>query len=190
MMNSENTDQTAQSENTKTRKKRSKKKYSGAYYYVAASEQELAKKSFIRTILTVVGLFLQSAVLLLEQGGTKYVLERYPSYAYVYVWLVFVALGVTVYIIIMNFTRYKLAKRIPIERAPKSGFKRRAFLGHEIYMAVYAALLAVEISFVCLSYDGMGLLAVFMCAAALAAAVAARQITHLTLKNAELINNA
>lgn len=172
----------------KKQKKPKKPKFSGSYYYVGKSAEELAKSSFFRTVLSVAGLLVQAVTLLfVPQGGVKYVTENIASYAYTYMWLVFVMLAVTVYIIIMQFTRYKLDKRIPVERAPKNGFKRRAFLGHEIYMGIYALLLAVEISFVCISYDIYGLIAVFLCAVALAAAVGARQITHLTLKDAELI---
>lgn len=182
------TENNAVSGGTKKTKKPKKPKFSGSYYYVGKSAEELAKSSFIRTVLSVVGLLVQAVTLLfIPQGGLEYVTKNIASYAYTYMWLVFVMLAATVYIIIMQFTRYKLDKRIPVERAPKNGFKRRAFLGHEIYMGIYALLLAVEISFVCISYDIYGLIAVFMCAIALAAAVGARQITHLTLKDAELI---
>ncbi len=182
-------DENANTQTENIRKKPKKQKFSGAYYYVAASVEKLAEKSFIRTVVTVIGLILQITVLLfLPQGGLKYVTETIPSYAYAYVWIVFVMLAVSIYIIIMNFTRYKFVKRIPVERAPKKGFTHRAFFGHELYVAMYAVILAVEISFVCIHYDVYGLIAVFICAAALAAAVAARQITHLTLKDAELIN--
>ncbi len=185
----------AENTNTSTKpdtpKKQKKQKYSGAYYYVGASAAELAKKSFIRMVVTVIGLLLQVCVLLfLPQGGLEYIAENIPSYAYAYVWIVFIMLAVTLYIIIMNFTLYKLVKRIPVEHAPKKGFAHRAFLGHEIYVAMYAVIVAVEISFVSIHYDVYGLIAVFLTAAALTAAVAARQITHLALKDAELIKNA
>lgn len=164
-----------------------KNKFSGDYYYIDTDRETLAKNSFIRTLLTVIALMLQIVVLLLPQGGLEYITENIPSYAYIYMWSVFVMLAVSIYNIIMNFTRYKFDKRIPKERAPRRGFKNRTFLGTELFMAVNAFMLAVEISFVCISYDGVGLAAVFVCAAALAASVLARQTALYTLRSAQLI---
>lgn len=166
---------------------KSKKKFSGDYYYVDADRETLSKSSFIRTLLTVIALMLQIVVLLLPQGGLEYITKNFPSYAYVYMWAVFVMLAVSVYVLIMNFTRYKLVKRIPKERAPSRGFKNRTFFGTELFMAINALILAIEISFVCISYDGVGLAAVFICAAALAASVLARQTALYALRSAELI---
>lgn len=163
------------------------KKLSGAYYYVATDESELAKSSFTRTMLTVIAFLLQVVILLLPQGGLEYITRNIASYAYVYMWIVFVMLAVSVYVVIMYYTRSKLAKRIPVERAPKRGFKKQTFFCTELYMAVNALMLAVEISFSCIRYDGYGLVAVFLAALALAAAVGARQVAFLTLRDAELI---
>lgn len=168
-------------------KKEKKPKFSGAYYYTDTDESKLAEKAFIRTILTIIAFILQVVVLMLPQGGLEYVTNTYPSYAYVYMWLVFVMLGISVWIVIMNMTRYKFKKRIPKEYAPKNGFARRAFFGAELYIAVNAVMVALELSFVCIHYDGFGLGGLFITAAALAAATVARQVTHLTFKNAELI---
>lgn len=45
-------------------------------------------------------------------------------------------------------------------------------------------MMIMEISFVCLSYDGFGLLGVFLCALSTAAAVWARMTTVFVLKDA------
>jgi len=184
----ENKKPETQAENAEI-KNQSKRRHapSGAYWYTVTDEAKLATRSFNRTALSVIALLLQIAVLMLPQGGLEYVTKNIPSYAYVYMWAVFVMLGVSVYVLIMCLTRYKLLKRIPVERAPKGGFKRRAHLCEEIRLAVYALIFCMELSFVCIHYDGIGLVGMFVSAAALAAAAWARQITHLTLKDAELI---
>lgn len=127
---------------------------------------------------------LQLVVLLLPQSGIGYITENLPSYAFVYMCSVFVMLFAAVFVIIMNFRRYKLRRRIPKEYAPRRGFKYRSFFGAEALVAVTAVLLIMEISFVCLSYDGFGLLGVFLCALSTAAAVWARTVTVLVLKDA------
>ncbi len=168
--------------------KKKKQKFSGAYWYVTTDETELKKQSFTRTLLTVIALMLQLVVLLLPQGGLEYVTKNIASYAYVYMWFVFVMLGVSVYVLIMNLTRYKIEKRIPVERAPKKGFKRRSFFGAELLVIMYFAIFAIELSFVCISYDAVGLVAMFVSLLAVGAAVWARMITVLTLKDAERID--
>lgn len=169
--------------------KKKKQKFSGAYWYVTTDEAELKKQSFTRTLLTVIALMLQLVVLLLPQGGLEYVTKNIPSYAYVYMWFVFVMLGVSVYVLIMNLTRYKIQKRIPVERAPKKGFKRRSFFGAELLVVMYFCIFAMELSFVCISYDAVGLVAMFVSLLSVAAAVWARMITVLTLKDAERIDS-
>lgn len=180
--------QNSQSEKSEPKRAGKKKqRYSGAYYYIDADAKKLAETSFIRSTLTVIAFMLQIVVLLLPQGGLKYVTDNIPSYAYAYMWLVFVMIAISVWLIIMNLTRYKIGNRIPKENAPRNGFARRAFFGAELYIGVNALMVVLEISFVCIHYDGYGLAAVFVCAAATAAAVCARQFTHIALKNAELI---
>lgn len=170
----------------KNKKRRNKK--SGAYYYVEGDEKTLAERSFIRSTLTVIALMLQIVILMLPQNGMAYVLDHSPSYAYVYaMFTIIVTGGVSIWLMVMNFTRYKIVKRIPVEYAPKKGFSRRAFFGAELYMAVNAVMFVFELSFICCEYNGAELACLFMSAAALAASVAARQVTHLTLKNAQLV---
>ncbi|MDE6401927.1 MAG: hypothetical protein K2L54_04865, partial [Clostridiales bacterium] len=169
-------------------KKKKKQRYSGDYYYIDTDEKKLAEQAFIRTALTVIAFMLQVVVLLMPQGGLEYVTNKIPSYAYAYMWIVFVMLGASIWIVIMNMTRYKFRKRIPKENAPRNGFKYRAFFGAELYIIVNAVMLILELSFVCIHYDGVGLGAFFVCAAALGCAIAARQVTHIALKNAELIS--
>ena len=164
-----------------------KSKKSGAYYYVETDENKLSELAFIRTILTVIALMLQIVVLCLPQGSLEYVTLTYPSFAFCYMLAVFVFIGIAIWFIIMNATRYKFLKRIPKEHAPKNGFKNRAFFGNELYIAINAAILVFEISFLCFKYDGIGLVGMFLCALALAAAVAARQVTHYALKTSTLI---
>lgn len=168
-------------------KKPKKKKLSGAYYYIDTDEAQLAKASFNRTLAAVIALLLQVVVLLLPQGGLEYITHEIPSYAYVYMWAVFLMLIASVYVIIMNMTRCKLKKRIPKEHAPKNGFKRRTFFSSELFIAVNALTFVIELTFVCIHYDGIGLASMFICALATAAAVGARQIGWLALRNAELI---
>lgn len=165
-----------------------KSKFSGAYFYVNVDDKKLAEMSFARTLLTVIAFLLQIVALMLPQSGYAYVTDHYPSYAYAYVlFTLFGMIGVSFWLFVMNQVRYKFIKRIPEERAPRGGFKHRAYFGAELYMAVNAAMFVFELSFVCMSYNGAGLGALFVCAAATAASVAARQITHLTLKNSEYI---
>ncbi len=169
--------------------KKQKPKFSGAYYYVDVDEQKLAQMSFARTALTVIAFFLQViAAIAIPQAGYEYVTTHHPSYAYFYVlFTIFGMIGVSFWLFVMNIVRYKFIKRIPVERAPRGGFQKRAYFGAELYMAVPATMFVFELSFVCMKFDGAGLAAVFLCLAALGAAIAARQITHLTLKRSELI---
>ena len=178
---------TAQAEQSVKQKQKKKKALSGAYYYVDADEKRLSEMAFARTMLTVIAFMLQIVVLLLPQGGLEYVTNNLSSYAYAYMWIVFVMIAVSVWLFVMNAIRYKLVKRIPKEYAPKKGFKRRAYFGAELYIAVNALLFVIELSFVCIHYDGWGLGAMFLCLLATAAAVAARMITWFTLRDSELI---
>ncbi len=169
-------------------KRRGKNKLSGAYYYVDVDEKKLSEAAFIRTVLTVIALLLQVVILLLPaQASLEYVTTELASLALFYVVSVFVVLAISVWLAIMNATRYKFRKRIPVEYAPKNGFKRRAFFGAELYIAANALITVYEIVFVCVKYDPITLVAVFLSALATAAATGARQVTHLALRNAELI---
>ena len=125
-------------------KKQKKKKLSGAYYYTETDEAQLAKASFNRTLAAVIALLLQIVVLMLPQGGLEYVTRELPSYAYAYMWAVFVMLIASVYVIVMNMTRCKLKKRIPKEYAPRRGFKRRTFFSSELYIAVNALIFVID----------------------------------------------
>ncbi|MCH5166144.1 MAG: hypothetical protein J1G01_07065 [Clostridiales bacterium] len=168
-------------------RKTKKPKFSGAYYYVDKDEEKIAENAFIRTTLTIIAFMLQLTVLLLPQDGLEYITKNIPSYAYAYMWIVLVMLGVSIWLIVMNMTRYKFRKRIPKEHAPRSGFKRTVFFGTELYIAVNAVMAVLELSFVCIYYDAVGLVSMFICVLALGAAIAARQVTYMTFKNAELI---
>lgn len=175
-------------EQTETPEPKSKN-LSGAYYYVDKDVSRLATMSFARTSLTIIAFLLQIVVLLFpEQAGAMYVSKHVASYGLFYVLFTFFGMvGVSIWLMIMNQVRYKIVKRIPVERAPKNGFKRRAYFGLELHMAVMAVMTAFQLSFVCIRYDGWGLGAFFVCLVSLAASVAARQVTHLTLRDAELI---
>lgn len=172
--------------------KKKTSKYSGAYYYVDKDEKRLATISFVRTSLTILAFLLQLVALIFpEQAGAMYVSKHIGSYGLFYV--VFTVLGmfcVSIWLMVMNQVRYRIAKRIIAEHAPKNGFKNRAYFGQELYMAVLSIMAAFQLSFVCIRFDGWGLGAFFVCLASLGAAVAARQITHITLKDAQLIQNA
>ena len=163
--------------------KKKKHKFSGAYYYVDVEDKKLAERAFFRTVMTAVAIMIQIGVLCLPQGSLEYITNNFQSYAYTYVMTVLVYVGVAVWLVIMNMVKYKFARRIPVERAPKNGFAHRAYFGAELFIAVNAVLMVFEISFVCVSYDYITLIAIFMTALATAAATVARQITHLTLKN-------
>lgn len=184
------TESSAAEENVTTPKKGKEKKakFSGAYYYVNKDEQHLATMSFARTMLTIIAFMLQIVVLLFPQAGTAYVSEHVASLGLFYVLFVIFGMGcVSIWLMIMNQVRYKIQKRIVAERAPKNGFKKRAYFGQELFMASMAIMAAFQLSFVCFSFDGWGLGGFFICLASLGAAVAAREVTHRTLKDAELV---
>lgn len=164
-------------------------KFSGAYYYVDKDERKLASMSFARTSLTIASFMLQMIALLMpEQAGAIYVSHHVTSYALIYSMVVIFGVGcVSLWLMVMNQIRYKFAKRITYEYAPRKGFKNRAFFGLELHMGVMAAMAAFHLTFVCIRYDGWGLGAFFISLASLGASVAAREITHQTLKDAEFI---
>ncbi len=174
---------------TVTASPKRRKTLSGAYYYVELDEKKLAESSFIRTVLTVIAFMLQIVIMLLPQGSLGYVTEHFPSFAYSYaIFTVIGMLGVSIWLMPMNILRYKFAKRIPAERAPRGGFAKRAYFGAELYIAVTSVMFIFELSFVCIHYDHVGLAGMFISALSVAAAVWARQVTHLTLKNSKLIS--
>ena len=176
-------------ETSKKEKKDKKPKFSGAYYYVDKDERTLASMSFARTSLTIASFMLQLIALLMpEQAGAIYVSQHITSYALIYAMVVIFGVGcVSLWLMVMNQIRYKFAKRITYEYAPRKGFKNRAFFGLELHMGIMAAMAAFHLSFVCIRYDGWGLGAFFISLASLGASVAAREITHKTLKDAEYI---
>ncbi len=181
----ENQGEKAQAGEKPRQKKR--KAPSGAYWYTLRDDAELVKYQQIRTLIHVIALMLQLVVLVMPQEGLEYVTKYISSYAFVYMWAVFITLGASVYIIIMDIVRNKIQKRIPVERAPKNGFKKRAYFTTELDIAVNAVIFVMELSFVCIHYDGFGLLSMFITAAATGTAVWARMLEHLILKDAELI---
>ena len=168
-----------------------KQKYSGAYYYVDKDEERLSLMSFTKTTLTIIAFMLQLITLLLpEQAGAIYVSKHIASYGLIYVlFTLFGMFCVSVWLMVMNQIRYKIQKRIVAEHAPKNGFKKRAYFGQELYMAVLSVMTVFYLSFVCIRFDGWGLGSFFISLVSLAAAVAARQITHITLRDAQLIKN-
>ena len=170
--------------------KQKKQKYSGAYYYVDKDERTLATASFARTSLTIAAFLLQMITLLLPgQDGAMYVSKHVASYALIYVFVTIFGMFIgSIWLMIMNQIRYKITKRIVAEHAPKNGFKKRAYFGQELYMAILSVMTVFYLTFVCIRFDGWGLGAFFISLVSLAAAVAARQITHITLKDAELIS--
>ena len=176
-------------QNVEKSEKQKMPKYSGAYYYVDKDEKRLATMSLIRTSLTILAFMLQMIALTFpEQAGAMYVSNNIASYGLFYVVLLFVIFIASIWLMVMNQIRYKITKRITAEFAPKNGFKNRAYFGQELYMALTAVMAAFQLSFVCIRFDGWGLGEFFVCLASLGAAVAARQITHVTLKDAELIS--
>lgn len=179
---------TQNAENT-PEKRKAKKKPTGAYFYVHTDADKLKEAAFARTMLTIIAFMLQVVVLAMPQGGLEYITNNIPSYAYAYMWIVFVMIGVSVWLFVMNAVRYKIVKRIPVERAPKKGFKRRAYFGAELYIAVNALLFVIELSFVCIHYDGFGLASMFLCLLAVGAAVGARMVTWLALRNSERVES-
>ena len=185
----ETTETTEATNEPAEKRKKQKRELSGAYYYVDVDAQKLATASFARTALTVIAFLLQLTVQMMPiQAGAEYASKHISSYAFFYMLFIIFGIGVvSIWLFVMNIVRYKFDKRIPVERAPKGGFKKRAYFGAELYMAVNAVMLVFQLSFVCIKYDGWGLAGLFITAAALAAAVAARQVTHLTLRHSELI---
>ncbi len=176
-------------QNVEKSEKHKMPKYSGAYYYVDKDEKRLATMSLIRTSLTILAFMLQMIALTFpEQAGAMYVSNNIASYGLFYVVLLFVIFIASIWLMVMNQIRYKITKRITAEFAPKNGFKNRAYFGQELYMVLTAVMAVFQLSFVCIRFDGWGLGEFFVCLASFGAAVAARQITHVTLKNAELIS--
>lgn len=168
------------------KKNANKRTLCGAYYYVGTDEDELKRASSTRTLLTLIAAMLQLVALVLPQY--EYVTEHMPSYAFTYaIFIIVVYLPATVYTLVINCTRYKLQKRVPVEHAPRSGFAKRTFISSEIFIAVNALSFIIELSFVCIHYNGFTLLGMFVCLLATAAAVGARILGWLTLKDAELI---
>lgn len=185
-------EQPAPAEPTEAPKKETKDKppkFSGAYYYVDKDERKLASMSFARTALTIASFLLQvTALFMPEQAGALYVSDHVTSYALIYAMVVIFGVGcVSLWLMVMNQIRYKFAKRITYEYAPRKGFKNRAFFGLELHMGIMAAMAFFHLTFVCIRYDGWGLGAFFISLASLGASVAAREITHQTLKDAVLI---
>lgn len=173
-----------------------KQKFSGAYYFVDVDEVKLSKAAFVRTLLTIGAILLQFIILILPpsqlspdspQTSVDYICDNYATLALFYVMFVIAYVVIAVWLVVMNMTKYKFMKRIPKEYAPKNGFKNRAFFGAELFIAANALITVFEIVFVSLCYDPITLVAVFISALALAAAVGARQITYLTLRNSQFV---
>ena len=167
-------------------KKQSKKRKTGvdAYYFIDVDPKEIAKYSLMRDLLSAGALILLFAF---PTAARAFITENYPSIAYLYIWLAIVMLAVSLYVCIMNFTLYKLNKRIPKKRAPKKGFEKRVFLGTELFIAANAVLTALEISFVCVKYDVWGVAATLVSAIATTLSVLARQASHVILRQASYI---
>lgn len=166
-------------------KKQKKSKFSGAYWYIAHDGEDLSRLSFTRSLLAIIAFMLQLAVLMFQDY--EYVTLNYPSYAFTYVFTVFTMAVIAIYTIVMNFTRNKLVKRIPVERAPKKGYKFFTFIPDEIFVVVLFIIFCMEVSFVIIHFDAWGLVAMFVCLASLGAQVWSRMIAHFVLKTAERI---
>ena len=111
--------------------KKKKRELSGAYYYVDVDPQKLATASFARTALTVIALLLHVTVQMMPlQAGAESALNHIPSYTFLYTLFTIFGIGVvSIWLCIMNIVLYKFIKRIPVEHAPKGGFKKRAYFG-------------------------------------------------------------
>ena len=171
-------------------KKQSKKRKNvvDAYYFIDVDPKEIAKYSLMRDLLSAGALILQAVMLFaFPTAARAFMTENYPSIAYLYIWLAIVMLAVSLYVCIMNFTLYKLNKRIPKKRAPKKGFEKRVFWGTELFIAANAVLTALEISFVCVKYDVWGVAATLVSAIATTLSVLARQASHVILRQASYI---
>lgn len=164
-----------------------KSRLSGTYWYIALDDEVLSRLSFTRALLTIIAFMLQLVVLLLPQDGLEYVTNTIPSYAYVYMWAVFIMIAAAIYAIVMCFTRNKLKKRMPVEHAPKRGFKFFTFPSTELFTILLIIIFGMEISFLCMAYDGYGLLGMFLCLGSLGVQIWSRMIAHNVLKTAELI---
>ena len=173
---------------TPNEKSEKKPRFSGAYYYVNVDDKKLAEMSFCRTTLTIIAFMLQMAAQLFNPAGAEYALNHAPSYAYFYVlFFIFGIIGVSIWLFVMNIVRYKFIKRIPVERAPRGGFGKRAYFGAELYMAVNSLMVVFNIVFMCMSFDWQGFGAMTVTLAATAAAVGAREVTNLTLRHSDLV---
>ena len=167
--------------------KQKKSKLSGEYWYIALEDEDLTRLSFTRSLLTIIAFMLQLVVLLLPQEGIAYITTNIPSYAYAYMWVVFIMIAVAIYAIVMCFTRNKLTKRIPVEHAPKNGFKFFTFISAEIFAVVLIVLFAMELSFVIMAFDAVGLVGAILCLASVGVQIWSRMIAHGVLKTAERV---
>lgn len=181
----QNTEAPAVEKSKKPKKKRGE--LSGAYWYSSREDAELIKNSQIRSLIHVIAFMLQIVPLALSQEWMPYVTYHIPALAYTYVWAVILTLIISLYVIIMDCVRNKIKKRIPVEKAPKNGFTKRAFFTAELDIAVNALIFVFELIFLCILFGGFGLFGLFLTAAATGLSVWARQIEHLTLRDAELI---
>ncbi|MCH5350624.1 MAG: hypothetical protein J1F39_01470 [Clostridiales bacterium] len=172
----------------KKQTKQKKSKYSGAYWYLQQPDEDLTRQSFIRALLTVIAFMLQLvALLLLPATVTDYLLNNAPSYAYTYVFTVFIMLVTAIYTIVINFTRNKLIKRIPVERAPKKGFKYFAYIPEELLVFVLLIIFGMNVSFVAIVFDALGLVGMFVTLVSLGMQIWSRTIAVKILRTAERI---
>lgn len=169
-------------------KKQKKQKYSGAYWYLQQADEDLTRLSFTRALLSIIAFMLQLvAVFMLTETESGFLLKNYPSYAYSYTFLFFITPVVAIYTIVINFTRNKLIKRIPVERAPKNGFKFFAYIPEELFVALLLVMFVMKLSFVCMAFDGLGLVGMFLALASLGTQIWSRTIAVKVLRTAERI---
>lgn len=163
------------------------RQYSGDYYRVNGDEATLRTKRGIHKLMLIAGLaLLIVALFAIRQRPFTELSTNHPSIAYTYIWAQIIVMLITLYTVILAFTRYKIQNKIVKENAPHSGFKSRTFFMYEVLCVLYSLEVIAQIVLTALFYDTNALYASLILAASAAAIITARFYSHSTLKNATL----
>lgn len=163
------------------------RQYSGEYYRVDGDESTLKTKRGIHKLMLVAGLaLLVVALFAIRQRPFTELSTNHPSIAYTYIWAQIIVMLITLYTIILAFTRYKIQNKIVKENSPHSGFESRTFFMYEVLCVLYTLEVIAQIILTALFYDTNALYATLILTASAAVIITARFYSHSVLKNATL----
>lgn len=163
------------------------RQYSGDYYRVDGDEVALRSKRGVHKLMLIAAFtLLIIALFAIPQRPFAELSQNHKSIAYTYIWAQIIVMIITLYTIILSFTRYKIQNRIVKENAPHAGFKSRTFFMYEVLCVLYALEVVGQIVLTALFYDANALYATLLLAAACAIMIAARIFSHSILKNSVL----